>query len=223
MRYAVLRDLCAGSSAFPDDLLQAPPQAPRFVLVDGKLRPVPLRPPACHEFVDRRLDQMGVLRGLGWEKYSPRCRDPSPRSSEKFQLNCWTLGGPLVSNIAGDPERIQRPNAFPATLRAERGGSIVRGMLAPRKNPGKPSRDITCKLFAKANETLVARWRINSARRFLQKQVFHEFPVKMTVRSMSILESNRRRICFAQSLVLATPTNVTGKLLSALDSSFDHS
>src|SRR5207237_6759835 len=40
-----LRELCA-DLRISDQLLQAPPHAPRYVLTDGRLRPVPLSPPA---------------------------------------------------------------------------------------------------------------------------------------------------------------------------------
>src|SRR5260370_27860685 len=40
-----LLDLC-GQLGISHEMLQAPPRAPRYVLIDGKLRPVPLSPPA---------------------------------------------------------------------------------------------------------------------------------------------------------------------------------
>ena len=42
---AALRELCA-ELAISNQLLQAPPRAPRYVLIDGALHPVPLSPPA---------------------------------------------------------------------------------------------------------------------------------------------------------------------------------
>src|SRR5260370_37053854 len=40
-----LRDLCV-QLGISHEMLQAPPRAPRYVLIDGKLRPVPLSLPA---------------------------------------------------------------------------------------------------------------------------------------------------------------------------------
>jgi oxygen-dependent protoporphyrinogen oxidase len=40
-----LRELCS-DLGISNELLQAPPDAPRYVLIDGQFRPVPLSPPA---------------------------------------------------------------------------------------------------------------------------------------------------------------------------------
>src|SRR5258708_36313539 len=66
-----LRELCAELVIWKE-LLQAPPGAPRFVLIDGELRPVPMSPPAF--FMSSLIDgsaKWALVRDILWKSIPP--------------------------------------------------------------------------------------------------------------------------------------------------------
>lgn len=159
-----LTELC-DELGLTKELLAAPHGAPRYVLIDGKLLPVPLSPPAL---VASSLlswnTKFSFLRD-GFGRTTPPDEDESIAAfvRRKFSAEFLDrLAGPLVSGIyAGDPEQLSLRAAFPKLHQAEKAaGSLIRGaiklgakagqrtMSRARPQPGLLS-------FRKGNETLV--------------------------------------------------------------------
>src|SRR5438046_179120 len=210
-----------------NELLQAPPRAPRYVLVDGELRPVPLRPPAF--FMSSLINastKWALLRDI-FGKTIPPDTDESVASFIRRKFSPQLLDrlvGPFVSGIyAGDPERLSVRSSFPQLYEAEKvGGSIARGMLRVAKpNKGPRERPIL-QSFREGNETLV-RALANKLGPALLTSTCVAGVFSQTDCSFKIHLENRdgSESVFTNSLILATPTDVTGRLLSHLDSSFE--
>ncbi|CAO2173954.1 unnamed protein product [Urochloa humidicola] len=140
----------AVDSGLKDDLVFGDPNAPRFVLWEGKLRPVPSKP-ADLPFFDL-MSIPGKLRaGLG----ALGIRPPPPgreESVEEFVRR--NLGAevferliePFCSGVyAGDPSKLSMKAAFGKVWRLEEvGGSIIGGTIKTIQEKGKnpkPQRD----------------------------------------------------------------------------------
>jgi oxygen-dependent protoporphyrinogen oxidase len=221
-----LRGLCA-ELGISNELLEAPPRAPRYVLIDGELRPVPLSPPAffMSSLINASTKWALVRDILG--KSIPPDADESVADFFRRKFSAQLLDrlvGPLVSGIhAGDPERLSVRSAFPQLYEAERAaGSVVRGMLRLAKSrKGRPERP-TLQSFREGNETLVGALANKLGSALLTETCVtgiscqNDGSFDIRLESHGLTES-----ASARSLILATPTDVTGKLLARLDSSFE--
>ncbi len=226
---APLLELCR-DLGIEGQLVQAPRRAPRYVLVDGALRQVPLSPPV---FFASSLFSAGtkwsILRDL-FGKSRPPEQDESVAGfvRRKFSAELLeNLVGPFVSGIyAGDPEQLSLRGAFPQLHEAEKSaGSIVRGMMrAARAKKGTQERP-TLLNFREGNETLIRALathlgpalRCGAEVRRIQPGAggtAEKFEVRISAGgSEEIIEAGR--------LILATPTNVSAKLLRSVDVSFE--
>ena len=221
-----LRELCA-DLGISDQLLQAPPRAPRYVLIDGQLRPVPLSPPAffMSSLVNASTKWALVRDILG--KSIPPDADESVASFVRRKFSPQLLDrlvAPFVSGIyAGDPERLSVRSAFPQLYEAEKtAGSIVRGMLRASKSKKRPRERPILQSFSEGNETLV---------RALANKLGPALLTSTCVAGISRQNDGSFQVCLenrngsepvsADSLILATPTGVTGRLLAGLDASFE--
>src|SRR6266702_4265116 len=154
-----LRQLCA-ELGIASELLQAPPRAPRYVLIDDKLRPVPLSPPAF--FMSSLINgstKWALARDI-FGKSIPPDGDESVAAFIRRKFSPQLLDrlvGPFVSGIyAGDPERLSVRSSFPQLYEAEKAaGSIVRGMLRLAKAKKSPRERPVLQSFREGNETLV--------------------------------------------------------------------
>jgi oxygen-dependent protoporphyrinogen oxidase len=223
---AALRQLCS-ELGISDQLLEAPPKAPRFVLVDGKLQPVPMSPPAF--FMSSLIDgstKWALVRDILGRSVPPE-GDESVAAFVRRKFTSQLLDrlvGPFVSGVyAGDPEHLSIRSAFPQLHEAEKSaGSIVRGMMRLAKTKKGPRERPTLQTFREGNETLV---------RALASTLGPSLRTGMRVAEISrkgngsfdiLLESrSQQESVSAKSLIFATPTDVTGKLLAQLDSSFE--
>jgi oxygen-dependent protoporphyrinogen oxidase len=207
--------------------LQAPPRAPRYILIDGILRPVPLSPPAF--LVSSLINgstKWAIVRDI-FGRSSPPNGDESVADFVRRKFSPQLLDrlvGPFVSGIyAGDPERLSVRSSFPQLYEAEKiAGSIVRGMLRLAKSKKGPRERPTLQSFRAGNETLV---------RALANKLGPALLNATKVAEISRQNDGLFNVCLesrtgyesvsARSLILATPTDVTGKLLALLDSSFE--
>ncbi|XP_054785136.1 protoporphyrinogen oxidase 1, chloroplastic [Prosopis cineraria] len=137
-------------SGLKDDLVLGDPNAPRFVLWNGKLRPVPSKPTDL-PFFDLMTIGGKLRAGFG----ALGLRPPPPgreESVEEFVRR--NLGDevferliePFCSGVyAGDPSKLSMKAAFGKVWRLEQnGGSIIGGTfktLQERNNSPKPPRD----------------------------------------------------------------------------------
>lgn len=221
-----LRHLCA-DLGISDHVLYAPPRAPRYVLIDGKLRPVPLSPPAffMSSLINGSTKWVLVRDIIG--KSIPPDGDESVAAFVRRKFSPQLLDrlvGPFVSGIyAGDPERLSVRSAFPQLYEAEKAaGSIIRGMFRLAKARKGPREHPSLLAFREGNETLV---------RALANKLGTALLTQTSVTGISCqkdgsfdvrLESHGGdESVSTRSLILATPTDVTGRLLSRLDSSFE--
>jgi protoporphyrinogen/coproporphyrinogen III oxidase len=223
---SALRQLCA-DLGISNELLQAPPRAPRYVLIDGQLRSVPLSPPAfLMSSLVNASTKWALLRDI-FGKSIPPDADESVAAFIRRKFSPPLLDrlvGPFVSGIyAGDPERLSVRSAFPQLYEAEKSaGSIVRGMLRGSKSKKGTRERPTLQSFRDGNETLVRALANKLGPALLTSTCVAgvsghndgSFQIRLENRTGSESVS-------ANSLILATPTEVTGRLLAALDPSFE--
>ena len=221
-----LRQLCA-ELAISNEILEAPPHTPRYVLIDGTLRSVPLSPPAF--FMSSLIDgstKWALLRDI-FGKTSPPDADESIAAFTRRKFSAQLLDrlvGPFVSGVyAGDPERLSVHSAFPQLHEAEKSsGSIVRGMLRLAKTKKGPRERPTLRTFHKGNESLVHAISKNLGQSIhtnarvtkLEKNSDTSFTVQLEGRE-------NKGILSANALILSTPPDSTAKLLRNLNSSFE--
>ncbi len=221
-----LRELCA-ELGISKELLQAPRRAPRYVLIDGKLRPVPMSPPAfLMSSLMNGSTKWALMRDI-LGKSIPPDGDESVAAFVRRKFSPQLLDrlvGPFVSGIyAGDPERLSARSAFPQLYEAEKAaGSIVRGMLRLAKSKKGPRERPTLQSFREGSDTLVRALANNLGPALLTQTCVTGISCQNDGSFDIRLESHGRdESVSARSLILATPTDVTGALLSRLDSSFE--
>jgi protoporphyrinogen/coproporphyrinogen III oxidase len=154
-----LRNLCRDLGT-ENELIEAPHSAPRFLLIDGQLKPAPLSPPA---FLASSLfsakTKFSIVRDL-FGHTNPPGEDESVAAFTRRKFSAELLDklvGPFVSGIyAGDPEKLSLRAAFPQLYEAERSsGSVIRGMIRASKSKPGPKQRPTLQSFRDGNETLI--------------------------------------------------------------------
>ncbi|XP_034692030.1 protoporphyrinogen oxidase 1, chloroplastic [Vitis riparia] len=140
----------AVDSGLKDDLVLGDPNAPRFVLWNGKLRPVPSKPTDL-PFFDL-MSFPGKLRaGFGALGIRPPPPDHEESVEEFVRRNLGDevferLIEPFCSGVyAGDPSKLSMKAAFGKVWKLEqKGGSIIGGTfkaIQEKNNTPKPPRD----------------------------------------------------------------------------------
>jgi oxygen-dependent protoporphyrinogen oxidase len=221
---AQINSLCEELDLSGEKLL-APPQAPRYLLLDSALRQAPLNPAA---FFTSPLfsgkTKWSVLRDASGRSHPPE----GDESIANFVRRKFTaelldrLVGPFVSGIyAGDPEKISVRAAFPQVYEAEKeSGSVLRGMLKLRKQNNGPRERPTLQSFREGNETLV---------RALAEKLggslccgLEVLQIRKQASGFAAMARAHRQIeeIKAEHLILATPANISQKLLSTVDAAF---
>jgi oxygen-dependent protoporphyrinogen oxidase len=235
---ADITSICADLGLLSERVL-ADPKAPRYVLLDGALKAVPMSPAIITSTFFSGGTRSSILRDI-----FGTARGPEPDESvanfirRKFSATLLDrLVGPFVSGIyAGDPETLSLRAAFPILYEAEQAsGSIIRGTFKVLKNrKGKKDPDAAprekpvLQTFQDGNESLI---------RALADRLGDRLICNAGVLSIEALDPGREpqapRFRFtlrtpkgqetveAERLVLATPTNISAKLLSSLDAGFD--
>jgi oxygen-dependent protoporphyrinogen oxidase len=222
---AQLRRLCA-ELGIANQLLKAPPRAPRYVLINDKLQPVPMSPPAfLFSPVIDGSTKWALVRDIFGKSVPPE-DDESVAAFMRRKFSQQLLDrlvGPFVSGVyAGDPEKLSIRSAFPQVHGAEKSaGSIIRGMLRLTKSKQGPRERPTLNTFRDGNETLVRALANQLGSAVLTKtsavNIYRQNDGSFHVS----LEGSGTESISAKSVIFAAPTNVTGKLLSQLDSSFE--
>jgi len=179
-----------------------------------------------HEFTDQRLDEMALLRDI-FGKSIPPDADESVATFIRRKFSPQLLDrlvGPFVSGVyAGDPERLSVRSSFPQLYEAEKAaGSIVRGMIRRSKSNKGPRERPILQSFREGNETLV-RTLANKLGPALLTSTCVPGMSRQNDGSFQIHLDNRdgSESVSANSVILATPTDVAGRLLSQLDSSLE--
>lgn len=126
-----LAELC-DELQLANELLAAPHGAPRYVLVDNELTPVPLSPPALlFSGLLSWHTKFTFLKDAFGKSVPPR-EDESVAAFVRRKFSAELLDrlvGPFVSGIyAGDPDHLSLRAAFPMLYEAEKtAGSVTRG------------------------------------------------------------------------------------------------
>jgi oxygen-dependent protoporphyrinogen oxidase len=218
---ALLLDLCR-NLRIENELIEAPPRAPRFLLLEGRLKQVPLSPPA---FLASSLfsthTKWTILRDI-LGRTTPPDADESVADfvRRKFTQELLDkLAGPLVSGIyAGDPEKLSLRAAFPQLHEAERAtGSVIRGMIRAAKSKPGPKQRPTLQSFKNGNETLIKALAANlgSALRLgVAITKIQRTPAAASASyTVTLTAHGSSEEITADHLVIATPTNTAAALL----------
>jgi protoporphyrinogen/coproporphyrinogen III oxidase len=142
-----------------DELLLADPRAPRYLVMRGKLRQVPLGPALLFSSLLSWSTKMRLL-SEPFGRSTPPADDESIAAFVRRKFGAELLDrlvAPMVAGIyAGDAERLSLRGAFPSLHEWEtRFGSVVRGAIKSRP-PGNTSRGGLATL-REGNQSLVAR------------------------------------------------------------------
>ncbi len=210
-----------------DQLVRADPRAPRYVLVNGALLPVPLSPPALltTPLLSRRSKWTLLRDAFG------RSRPPEPDESiaafvrRKFTEEMLErLVGPFVSGIfAGDPEQLSLRAAFPMVYEMERQyRSVIRGAMKSRRN--STGERPTLSSFKSGNAALV-RALADSLGNSLRcgaraSAVLHERANGRVGFGIRIEAHGRAQTLRCDVLILATEPGAAGRLLGKLSPDF---
>lgn len=220
-----LRSLCA-ELGIADQLMEAPARAPRYVLVNRKLRAVPMSPPAF--FTSSLISgstKWALVRDI-FGKSAPPETDESVAAFVRRKFSEQLLDrlvGPFVSGVyAGDPEKLSIRSALPQLYEAEKsGGSIIRGMMRLANRKTEPRERTTLNTFREGSETLVGSLANKLGARLLTKTAAANVYRQNDGSFHVSLEDGSNDSVSAKSVIFATPTDITGKLLAQLDPSFE--
>jgi protoporphyrinogen/coproporphyrinogen III oxidase len=217
---AAIVALC-GELGIADQMIAAPPKAPRYILLEGQPRRAPLSPLQAASFFGLRT-KLCFLRDM-FGHSAPPTHDESVADFARRKLSKEFLEkvlGPFVSGIyAGDPEKLSLRSAFPVLYEAEKSsGSVVRGLLFGKKKRGKPRQRPTLQSFHQGNQTLIDALGAN-----LGPNLRCGVPAKSIRQSAATtlevtLTTNETIV--ADQLVIATPSLQAAQLLRNVDTQY---
>ena len=221
-----LRRLCS-ELGLDAELVQAPPQAPRYVLLNGALRKVPMNPVAllASSLLSLRTKWNFARDVLG--KSQPPDEDESVADfiRRKFGADLLDrLVGPFTSGVyAGDPERLSMRSAFPSVYEAEKSaGSVMRGMIRAAKARKQPRERPTLLTFREGNETLIRALAANlgSALCCGTRTIRVESGGAAGLFNVTLKSNGEEKGLETERLVVATPTDVAAELLKSVNPAF---
>lgn len=215
------------------ELLEAPREAPRYLLVDGMLRSAPLNPQA---FLTTSLLGAATKWSIARDRFGTTHPPEQDESVADFVRRKFTpelldrLVGPFISGIfAGDPEQLSLRSAFPQLYEAEKtSGSIIRGLMHPA-TPGQEKRQRpTLMSFREGTEKLIRALAANLGSTVrLQSEVvairntqaaYGGIKFEIEVRGLGMTEIENISADYA---VLAVPADVAERLLGSLEVQLD--
>jgi protoporphyrinogen/coproporphyrinogen III oxidase len=225
-----LHSICAELS-LENELLTAPARAPRYVLIDGELRPVPLSPQA---FFGSSLIGAGTKATIARDMFSkshPPEQDESVADFVRRKFSAELLDrlvGPFISGIyAGDPERLSLRSAFPQVHEAEKSaGSVIRGMTRQAKAGKKSSgHRPTLQSLREGNETLVRALCAKLGNGLCSSTEVTSVGSRLEGSArkfdLQVRGSNQEETISTDHLIVATPPDVAGKLLRGVNLAFE--
>ena len=217
--------------------LLADPKAPRYVLINGKLQPVPLGPAILASTLLSGGTRLALLRDM-FGKSTPPEPDESVAGFVRRKFSATLLDrlvGPFVSGIyAGDPEKLSLRAAFPILYQAEKdSGSVIRGALkimkARKAGAGDAPREkATLQTFQDGNESLIEALagRLGNSLycnvEVVSLQALDPAAEPSAPRFRATLRTPKgEEVIEAERLILAVPSNAAGKLLAPLHADFE--
>jgi protoporphyrinogen/coproporphyrinogen III oxidase len=215
------------------------PKAPRYVLINGKLRNVPMGPGLLASSFMSGGTRTAILRDIFGKSESPE-PDESVAGFVRRKFSATLLDrlvGPFISGIyAGDPEKLSLRAAFPLLYEAEKAaGSITRGVFKVMKQrkvangtqPQAPREKATLQTFREGNETLIRAIAARLAERLtcgvevarIEALDCGQEPKAARFR-VSLRGPRGEETVDAERLILSVPTETAGRLLEPVDSGF---
>jgi protoporphyrinogen/coproporphyrinogen III oxidase len=227
---SVLRNLCR-ELHIDDQLLPAPANAPRYVLVKGSLRPVPLSPPAfIASSLFGPLTKLRVLRDILGRSTPPQ-KDESVAAFTRRKFSRELLDklvGPFVSGIyAGDPERLSLRSAFPQLYEAEKSaGSVIRGLLFSARKRSASAEKPTLRTFREGNQTLIQALAANLGSNLRCGVTAQRISLTTTSSGtptfeIAVIANGREEVLSTNRLIISTPAQEAAALLSNVDPQFE--
>jgi oxygen-dependent protoporphyrinogen oxidase len=226
---AALCALCA-ELGIADQVLQAAADAPRYVLINGALKAVPLKPGAMliSSFLSPRTKWRITRDTIGSTRAPENDESIASFVRRKFGEEALDrLVGPFVSGIyAGDPECLSLRSTFPQLYDAEKSsGSVIRGMLRATKSRKGPRERPTLQSFRDGNQTLVRAL----AEKIGTNLCLGTEVVGITARreprnvkfEVRIRGAAGEQVVVANRLVMATGSDVAGVLLRDVNPAFE--
>jgi oxygen-dependent protoporphyrinogen oxidase len=214
-----------------DQLLPAPANAPRYVLVKGGLRPVPLSPPAfIASSLFSPLTKLRVLRDILGRSTPPRSDESvAAFTRRKFSRELLDkLVGPFVSGIyAGDPEKLSLRSAFPQLYEAEKSaGSVIRGLLFSARKRSASAEKPALQTFREGNLTLIQALAANLGPNLSCGVTAQRIGLTATSSGtpafeITVIANGREELLTANRLIIATPAQQAATLLADVDPQFE--
>lgn len=209
------------------ELLMADPRAPRYVLINGKLRPVPLAPPQllASSVLGPRTKWKLIRDALGRSRPPQEDESVATFVRRKFTAELLErLVGPFISGVyAGDPERLSLRAAFPAAHQWEsQHGSVIRGAMKSR--PASAARRHSLITFRRGNQAL-----IHALARSLDVALRCGVRVESISRNVAagkqelavqISQAGHATTIRTNALIITTPADIAGRLLQNISPSF---
>lgn len=213
------------------ELLTADPQAPRYVLIRGKLREIPMSPTAL---------LTSSLLGLGarWKIASEPFRKSRPPAGDesiadfvrrKFGHEILEyLVAPFVSGVyAGDPEKLSLRAAFPTLDEWERQyGSVLRGAMKSRPPKAKRTGPPPLCSFRRGVSTLTRALGAHLGERLLTGarvvSVNQSGSGADPSYEISVSRNARQETIRARAVILSTPAYIASHLLTAISTALAH-
>ena len=214
-----------------NELLNADPRAPRYVLLRGKLLEIPMSPQAL-------LTSSLLSPGSRWKIASEPFRKTRPPSKEesvadfvrrKFGHEILEyLVAPFVSGVyAGDPEKLSLRAAFPTLEEWEREyGSVLRGAMKLRPAKDKPAGPPPLCSFRRGVATLARALgdklgaNLHAGARVIAVQLTGEASAQKY--EIRVASGGREEAISAGAIVIAAPAYTAAQLVSALSSPLAH-
>jgi len=227
---ASLRSLCT-DLGIAEQVVKAPGTAPRYVLIDGALKAVPLSPPAMlsSSFLSARTKWRIARDTFGTTRAPDEDESIAAFVRRKFGAELLErLVGPFVSGIyAGDPERLSLRAAFPQLHEAEESaGSVIRGMRRAAKSHKGARERPTLMSLRNGNGNLVSALaaKIGSGLRVGAEVVGISAQRKAASGAtfdVRISVAGRVETVLAERLVVATSADIAGTLLRDVNPAFE--
>jgi oxygen-dependent protoporphyrinogen oxidase len=227
---SALENLCR-ELHIDDQLLPAPANAPRYVLVKGGLRPVPLSPPAfIASSLFSPLTKLRVLRDILGRSTPPRSDESvAAFTRRKFSRELLDkLVGPFVSGIyAGDPEKLSLRSAFPQLYEAEKSaGSVIRGLLFSARKRSASAEKPALQTFREGNLTLIQALAANLGPNLSCGVTAQRIGLTATSSGtpafeITVIANGREELLTANRLIIATPAQQAATLLADVDPQFE--
>jgi protoporphyrinogen/coproporphyrinogen III oxidase len=224
---AALRSLCA-EIGIAGQIVQASPSSPRYVVIDGKLQSVPLSLPGL---LKSSLLGMRTKLSLGRDALGNSKPPEEDESVADFVRRKFTpelldrLAGPFISGIyAGDPERLSLRAAFPQVHEAEKSaGSVIRGLKRLVEKSEGPRERPTLFSFREGTELLVRtlRKRLGAAVQLRTEVTCMASDSSGDSFELALRSAGQESSVSTKCLIVATPTDVAGRLLAGLNPEFD--